>query len=171
MSENLKRTQTNAEDVKEFTEGYLNMKCPDKPIAIPRDQVFFLIRMVMSELDELACTVTQNEEECNQFMLDALKNIDKCQKYNYDSQVTTIGAQADACVDAWYYMLNIAAKHGQNLSKLFDVIHAANMDKRDPETKQFLRRSSDGKVMKRPGWKEPNIDAVINQQMIKGSWR
>ncbi len=103
-------------------------------------------------------------------MFNALKSIDKCKKYEYPNEINKIGAQADACVDAWYYMLNICAKHGINLSKLFDVIHEANMDKRDPETGEFLRRSSDGKVIKRPGWQEPNIDAVIEKQMELGSW-
>lgn len=165
--------KTNAEDVKEFTEGYTNIKCPDKPISMSKDQVFFLIRMVMSELDELACTVTKDETECKEFMHDALMEIDKCKKYDYLTEAKKITAQADAMVDAWYYMLNFAAKHGMNLSKLFDVVHEANMDKRDPETKQFLRRSSDGKVIKRPGWEEDNeykIDEAMEDQIKHGSW-
>jgi predicted HAD superfamily Cof-like phosphohydrolase len=163
-------SKTNAEDVKEFTEGYTNIKCPDKPIAMTKDEVLWLIRMVMSEMDELAATVTENDEECTQFMQEALNTIDKCHNYNYQNNVELIGAQADSMVDAWYYMLNISAKHGMNLSKLFGVIHHANMSKRDPSTGQFIRRESDGKVIKPDGWQPPNIDAEIQKQMDEGSW-
>jgi predicted HAD superfamily Cof-like phosphohydrolase len=163
-------SKTNAEDVKEFTEGYTNTKCPNKPVAMTKDEVFWLIRMVLSEMDELAATVTSNDEECTEFMQEALKTIDKCHNYEYDSDVELIGAQADAMVDAWYYMLNIAAKHGMNLSKLFGVIHEANMNKRDPKTKEFIRRESDGKVIKPVGWQPPNIDAEIQKQFEEGSW-
>ncbi len=163
-------SKTNAEDVREFTEGYSNQQCPDKPTPMGRDQAFFIIRMVMSELDELAVTVTASDEECNQFMQSALNSIDKCHKYDYPTETELIGAQADSMVDAWYYMLNIAAKHGMNLSKLFDIIHQANMNKRDPESGQFIRRESDGKVIKPEGWTAPNIDDEIRKQTKEGSW-
>jgi predicted HAD superfamily Cof-like phosphohydrolase len=162
--------QTTSEKVKEFTEGYTNQKCPDKPIAMTKDEVLWTIRMVMSEMDELAATVTSNDEECTALMQQALNTIDKCHNYEYNSEVKLIGAQADSMVDAEYYMHNIASKHGMNLSKLFDVIHAANMAKRDPTTKQFIRRESDGKVIKPEGWQEPDIDAEIRKQMEEGSW-
>ena len=157
-------------DVKEFTEGYLNMKCPDKPVALSKEEAFFIIRMVMSELDELAATVTQDHEECNKFMMDALLSIDKCQKYQYNDELGVISAQADSMVDAWYYMLNTAAKHGMNLSKLFDVVHRANMNKRDPKTGKFIRRESDGKVIKPEGWQEPDIEGEMRKQMEDGAW-
>jgi len=161
---------SNALNVKEFTEGYLNMKCPEKPLSLSKNEVFFIIRMVMSELDELATTVTDNHEECNKFMLDALNTIDKCQKYDYPNDIMLVSAQADAMVDAWYYMLNTASKHGINLSKLFDIVHDANMNKRDPLTGKFIRRETDGKVIKPEGWKEPDIEGEIKRQMEEGSW-
>ena len=163
-------TKSNAESVKEFTEGYLGKKCPASPIKMDRDQVVFIIRMVMSELDEMAATVCKNEEESSQLMNDALKTIDKCHKFQYKTDVDVIAAQSDSMVDAWYYMLNVASKHGMNLSRIFDIVHAANMDKRDPITKQFIRRESDGKVLKRDGWTEPNINAEIEKQLEYGSW-
>ena len=161
---------TNSQDVKEFTEGYLNIKCPNHPVAMNKEDAFFVIRMVMSELDELAATVTHNDEECKEFMQKALNSIDKCQNYDYPNEVSLIAAQADSMVDAWYYMLNIASKHGMNLSKLFDVIHRANMNKRDPQTGQFIRRESDGKVIKPEGWQPPDVEGEIKNQIDNGSW-
>ncbi len=163
-------SKTNAEDVKEFTEGYTNTTCPQRPMKLNKDEVFFLIRMVLSEMDELVCTVTENDEEAKDFMLEAYSKIDKCKNYQYQDDVELIGAQADAMVDAWYYMLNITAKHGINLSKLFDVIHRANMNKRDPVSGKFIRRESDGKVIKPAGWMPPDVDAEIKKQMDEGSW-
>ena len=164
-------TLSNAEDVKEFTEGYLNIKCPDKPNPLSQSEVFFIIRMVMSELDELATTVTSNDEECKEFMFNALRKIDKCQNYEYNSEIELIGAQADSMVDAWYYMLNTASKHGINLSKLFNIVHQANMNKRDPKTHKFIRRESDGKVVKPEGWMPPDVEGEIMRQMEEGSWK
>ncbi len=161
---------SNAQNVKDFTEGYTDNKCPDTPIAMTKDSVFFIIRMVMSELDELAATVTSDDEESTKFMQDALSKIDKCQHYQYNTNIELIAAQADSMVDAWYYMLNIAAKHGINLSKLFDIIHQANMNKRDTETGKFIRRQSDGKVIKPIGWQPPNINKEIEKQIENGSW-
>ena len=68
--------------------------------------------------------------------------------------------QADAMVDAWYYMLNASCKNGIDLSKVFDEVHKANMNKRDPITNEFIRRA-DGKVLKPPGWKPANIRNVV----------
>lgn len=162
--------KTNSENVKEFTEGYAGIKCPDTPHKMTRDTVLFIIRMVMSELDELAATVTSNHNECNNLMKEALNNIDKCKNYQYHNDVEIIAAQADSMVDAWYYMLNIASKHGINLSKLFDIIHEANMNKRDPKSGKFIRRESDGKVIKPEGWKSPDIEGEIKKQLADGSW-
>jgi energy-coupling factor transport system permease protein len=78
--------------------------------------------------------------------------------------------QYDAFVDIWYYSLNTSAKHGANLSKIFDVVHQANMAKRDPVTGKFIRREQDGKVMKPVGWQSPNIVAEIISQIKNGSW-
>ena len=36
-------------------------------------------------------------------------------------------AQADALVDVYYYSQNAACKKGMNLSKIFSLVHAANM--------------------------------------------
>jgi hypothetical protein len=164
------KKNTNAEDVKQFTEESSGIDCPSKPISINKDNVFYIIRMVMSELDELAATVTSNDEECTNFMKDALNNIDKCHNYQYNGDIELIAAQADSMVDAWYYMLNTAAKHGQNLSKLFDIVHEANMNKRDKKTGKFIRRESDGKIIKPDGWTSPDINKEIAKQIEEGSW-
>merc|ERR1719410_446237 len=80
-----------------------------------------------------------------------------------------IGEQADAMVDIWYYSLNAMAKKGVNLSSIFDLVHSANMAKRDPQTGRFIKRG-DGKIVKPKGWRAPNVGQEIKRQQDQGSW-
>jgi predicted HAD superfamily Cof-like phosphohydrolase len=161
---------SNAVSVKDFTEGSTGTVCPATPIAMNREKAMFIIRMVISELDELACTVCENEADRDRFMEECLNTRDKCRNFSYGTQVDLIAAQADALVDAWYYSLNISAQHGINLSSLFDIVHSANMAKRDPVSGKFIRRATDGKVIKPEGWQLPDVEGEIARQMRDGSW-
>lgn len=158
--------------VKEFTELSTDVECPTKPTLMSTESVKFIIRMIMSELDELACTVSDNVSVKDSLMQDALDTRDKCFKFKNDilSQEEAIADQYDALVDSYYYSLNISAKHGANLSKIFNRVHEANMAKRDPETGKFIRRECDGKVMKPANWKAPDITGEIKDQILNGSW-
>jgi len=169
------RTETvtpisNALSVKEFTEGSMGVVCPAKPMAMTREKAQFIIRMVISELDELACTVTNDADDRDNFMQSCLDTRDKCKEFVYESQVDLIAAQFDALIDAWYYSLNISAQHGVNLSSIFDIVHQANMAKRDPITGKFIRRATDGKVIKPEGWKAPDVEGEIARQIRDGAW-
>lgn len=161
-------TSSNAESVLEFTEG-ASGQCPNVPRAMDRAGALFIIRMILSELDELACTVTANAEERDLLLEEAMKTRDPCKKFHYEPGAELIGAQFDALVDAWYYSLNHACKHGVNMSSIFDIVHGANMAKRD-KTGVFLKRA-DGKIIKPEGWKEPDITGEIQRQSTQGAWR
>lgn len=58
-------------------------------------------------------------------------------------------------------MLNAAAKNGIDLSKVFDAVHQANMDKKDKKTGKFIKRD-DGEILKPEGWKPANIVDVLS---------
>ena len=75
-------------------------------------------------------------------------------------EIHVVANQGDAMVDSWYYMLNAAAKKGIDLSRIFNAVHQANMDKKDPETGKFILRE-DGKVLKPKGWKPADILQVV----------
>jgi len=158
-------TITDWQKVCQFTAETNDMDIHSRPIPLSKNQVIFIIRMVMSELHELACTVTKDEKESVELMEQCLLNIDKCKKYDYLDEVDLVASQADSMVDAYYYMLNIAAKHGMDLSGLFDVVHQANMDKRDKVTGKFIKRPSDGKVIKPADWKEPDVYGFFKSKM------
>ena len=161
--------QSNSEAVREFTEA-AGTKCPDKPKPMTREDVMFLVRMKLSEIDELVCTVTENAEECEKFLQEALSSRDPCKNFKYETETELIAAQFDALVDDHYYSLNVSARHGVNLDRVFGVVHDANMAKRDPTTGKFLRRESDGKILKPAGWKAPDIEAEIERQKAEGAW-
>jgi len=163
--------QSNAQDVYQFTTE-AGAQCPNEPTAMTEDSVKFIIRMIISELDELACTVTHSAEERDALLAEAMRDRDKCSNYidSYQSDDEKIGAQFDALVDAWYYSLNVSARHGVNLSSIFNLVHQANMAKKDPITGKFLKRESDGKIIKPVGWKSPDITAEVARQRREGTW-
>ena len=161
--------QSNAEAVHQFTTEAGTI-CPNEPTQMARSDVLFITRMIMSELDELVCTVCSNQEEAEDMLQEALSSRDPCKNFEYANSMDRAGAQGDALVDAWYYSLNVAARHGVNLSSIFDLVHNANMAKKDPVTNKFLKRESDGKIMKPKGWKSPDIEAEMVRQTREGSF-
>ena len=64
----------------------------------------------------------------------------------------SITEQADALVDAIYYICDTAARHGMNLDPLFDIVHQANMSK---IVDGHVIRRDDGKIMKPDTWIDP----------------
>ena len=81
----------------------------------------------------------------------------------------TVTDQADALVDAIYYLCDCAVRHGMNLDHLFDIVHAANMGK--VVDGKVIRRD-DGKIMKPADWRppEPEIEAEMHRQKRDGAF-
>jgi len=154
-----------ANKVREFTEGSMNIKCPSKPTPMNSEEVRFIIRMVFSEMYELAQTVTNDSVK---FLQECLDTIDYSRNVKFNNEKELIGQQFDSFVDAWYYMLNASAKKGVNLCSIFDKVHEANMAKRFSDG--TFHRREDGKVIKPDGWKEPDITGEIERQMDQGAW-
>ncbi len=159
--------QSEAERVREFTKES-GRDVPDTPQLMNKTEVLFLIKMMLDEIMELGATVSQSSE----LKLEMIKMI--CDSKDIQMIITTntnelIAEQADALVDCHYYALDAAAKKGVNLSRVFDVVHQANMDKRDPTTGKFIKRE-DGKIIKPDGWKAPDIVKEIFIQVNEGSF-
>lgn len=156
---------SDAEKVKQFTEES-GTPIPDKPVVMTKEEVFFLIKMMLDEIMELGATVA-GPEEVKSNMIKMITESKDLPEIREVSREELIAEQADALIDCYYYSLNAAAKKGVNLSKVFEIVHQANMDKRDPETGKFLKRE-DGKIIKPVGWKEPNIVEEIIRQTEEG---
>lgn len=145
--------------VNKFTKA-VGIELPNEPRLMTRKEVLFCIRMVFSEMHELANTVANNQEEGMELMEECFKTFDR-DEYENLPIIKRVAEQSDAMVDAYYYMLNVAGRNGHNLSKMFDAVHSANMAKIDPVTGKCIRRESDGKILKPEGWQEPDIIRVI----------
>ena len=77
--------------------------------------------------------------------------------------------QADALVDAIYYICDTAVRHGMNLDRVFEIVHGANMQK--VVDGRVIRRD-DGKILKPQGWCDPGplLVAELDRQQRDGSW-
>lgn len=71
----------------------------------------------------------------------------------------TVTEQADALVDAIYYICDFAVRNGINLDPLFAIVHNANMQK--VVNGKVIRRE-DGKILKPEGWEDP-APKLINE--------
>lgn len=160
---------TESDQVKVFTEESSGNPVPSTPEPLSEQEVSFTIRMVLSELVELAQTVTETDEQAVQYLIDRV-NTDVSHYERTTDQQQLVADQADAAVDAMYYMHNCFCKRGVNLSRIFQVVHTANTSKKDPKTGTYIRRESDGKVLKPEGWTPPDILKEIQRQTSEGSW-
>ena len=84
-------------------------------------------------------------------------------------EAKSITEQADALVDAIYYICDFAATHGINLDPLFEIVHGANMKK--VVDGKVIRRE-DGKILKPEGWQDPGpmLEAEIDRQQKQGAF-
>jgi len=84
-------------------------------------------------------------------------------------EATDLAEQADALVDAIYYICDSAVRHGMNLDRVFEIVHGANMQK--VVDGRVLRRD-DGKILKPEGWQDPGpllLDEMA-RQAVSGAW-
>jgi|SRR5208337_597564 len=159
----MEHTKSNYEKVLEFTEGSLGKNCPRTPQPMSKEEVMFIVKMIQSELCELAQTVTTNSEEALALLHDCI-GVDVKTEYTIPTdQVSLIADQYDAFVDIWYYALNCSCKKGVDLSSIFNLVHDANMAKRFDDGR--FHRRDDGKVIKPEGWKEPDVKGEIIRQL------
>lgn len=124
----------------------------DEPKVMSIEKIHFTAKMVIDELLELYASSTA-PEAAKKDMIEMLKNAKEVPK----EPEPTVTSQCDALCDILYYLGHQAAIHGYDMDNVLEEVHSANMKKRDPVTKKFLRREEDNKVMKPQGWKSPDI--------------
>lgn len=172
ITENIKKlistvSKSEATRVREFTLA-AGREVPDRPRPMTREEVLFLVGMKLSEIVELVQTVTDSADEAVQLVKDRVAVDLKRNYVKPTNPIQIIADQADAAVDGRYYDYDAFAKCGVNLGRVFNVVHQANMNKRFPDGK--FHKRDDGKVIKPPGWVEPDIEAEIRLQIFEGAW-
>merc|ERR1719461_1888245 len=159
--------QCHAQAVRNFTRACAQ-PTPNRPELMNVNEVDFLTKMLLDEVLELQATV-RPPAQAKQVMNQMLMQAKDCQQIITNDKNQLMGEQADAMVDMWYYSLNAAAKKGMNLSKVFNLVHSANMAKINPATGKCLKRA-DGKIIKPNGWKAPDITQEMMRQTQLGSF-
>ncbi len=159
---------SDAEKAREFTKD-AGFPVPVIPEVMTKDEVFFLVKMMLDEIMELCATV-EEPTEVKQKLVDLITDSKNIPKSIFNSDHEQIAEQVDALVDCYYYSLNSTVKKGINFSKVFNIVHDANMAKRDPVSGLFFKRD-DGKIMKPPMWKEPDIKSEILKQINEHSFK
>jgi len=163
--------KTNSEKVREFTSGaYRSLtgsELPTKAIPMPSNQVTFLCKMVMDELLELLSTAGIRYKKVA--LETILSMCDERLDLDLDySDEKTVECQMDAIVDIEYYMKDMAAKHGMNTDRIFDLVHEANLRKQGVNGKYVCRE--DGKIVKPEGWIPADLKPEVLRQMNEGSF-
>ena len=167
MLKRMEKTSENngwCEQVRKFTAGHMGPELPNGPREMTPESAKFLVRMVFSEMSELLATLpgVDNAEQCAKIMHELVDTCGIHGKYDYSPGVKTIAAQADALVDAAYYMNDTAIRHGIDLDPIFRAVNDANLAKADDSGK-FIKIN--GKVIKPPGWREPDVESIIQDQL------
>jgi len=159
---------SDAEKVKQFTEE-TGTEIPKRPQLMDKNEVNFIVKMILDETMELLATVS----DTNEAKLTMIKMIcdSKDIPLSKNTDEALIAEQMDGIVDSYYYCLNACAKKGVNLSKIFDIVHESNMDKKIDG--KFIKRE-DGKILKPPGWSErwdgSQIVNEIKRQIKEGGF-
>lgn len=164
---------TNSEKVRDFSNTVAKSMGKNLPISatkIPLNQVKFLVKMILDESVELLAASGVKADERKAIIEGLLiADIDKrsdllCPK----EDSIAILEQADAIVDIEYYMKDVAARNGINTDAIFDIVHQANMNKRQLDGTFIMR--SDGKVVKPEGWVSPEGDKIKEiERQISGN--
>jgi len=129
--------------VKEFSETASEGTFPKAPIMMLPEDAKFIRKMVNSEFDELDEAIKEFWESGKRG--DVVKDHVKV---------------ADALIDAIYYLMDCAAKHGLDLDPLFQIIQKANMAK----FKNGVIKNSEGKVLKPKDWVDPEPELIAEMQ-------
>lgn len=164
------KEKTHTECAKDFNEA-AGIVCLKKPVEIGKEHAKYYSKMILSELHEFLCTVSETPAEALSTLTELVGKIDLgvVLQYPEEDKFGKKADQADALTDIIYYSHNTASRYGMNLEPVFRSVHEANMKKCDPKTNRFIRRE-DGKIIKPPGWKAPDISKEIEIQDEKGSW-
>lgn len=169
-------TLSRSQRVKLFTEAAAGegARLPAYPRPMTREEVLFVVKMNVEELMELLVTVQSDLVEqpihsVKDTLLEIVQSARLPAKGKPASEDEVIADQVDAFVDIDYYNCNAACKAGMDVDAVFDVVHEkGNMAKRFPDG--TFHRNDDGKIIKPPEWKEPDIVSIVQAWKLYGTW-
>jgi len=164
---------SNSEKVKDFSDTVMLSKGgtpTNRANKISMESSIFLAKMVIDELIELLAASGVPYDARIKCLGNLVVKADSREDLNVPSNdLDAIAEQADAIVDIEYYMKDVAGRNGINTDAIFNLVHEANMKKKNKDGKFDIR--SDGKVCKPKDWKPANIKEEVERQMNGFSFR
>lgn len=131
---------------------------PKEPEIPDLDSRLLRIKLIAEELSELAkasmihCSITIGG--------DFFAYHHTYAPHGMDQEPDMLPDAADALADLLYIIYGTCVAWGIKIDPVFGAVHAANMEKLGPGA----RTRKDGKVLKPPDWKPPDIKAVLESQ-------
>lgn len=97
------------------------------------------------------------DEEQQRFRMRALE--EEYHEYRYAERGGDLIKVADALADMMYVIVGTALVYGIPIEQVFREVHRSNMTKLWPDGTPHLRE--DGKVLKGPNYRKPDIAAIL----------
>lgn len=143
-----------AEQVREFHRA---MDCPERetPGTIPIRRAKLRLKLIGEEFLELVDAMLGTEGDLAESIADFRKTVDEA-----DVRIDMV-RMADALADLDYVIEGTRLEFGIDGDPIADAVHAANMAKLGGP------KRTDGKILKPPGWKPPDVAAELRKQ----GWR
>lgn len=126
----------------------------EKPFVPSKERIRLRLKLIAEEFAELLFAAgLYDEEEFRRARDGSLKFIDA----EYLGDCDLVGV-ADALADLIYVIEGTNLEFGIDGKAVFDVVHAANMQKTTGP------RRADGKILKPAGWQPPDIAGELRRQ-------
>lgn len=150
------------EQVTRFNEAARG-ELPHKPTPLSLDEVKLCLRLIFEESFEVAEACFAPESLVLIRMRaykDAMQTVLKNEAAPHDLQQDNVDLLDGLC-DTQVVCMGMAAMAGLPLNEGMDEVNASNLAKIDAATGLCIKDAG-GKIQKPPGWKKPNLRAVID---------
>lgn len=162
------------EQVKEFHLAF-DHPVAENPTALTleraTDRSVWIVEEILEHLQQSSEDIQQFEDSYNLLLKGMEKAKEKSLKDDFHADGTKrIVGQADALIDAIYFIMGSLVEMNVKPDPLFDIVQQANMSKlftKPDGTKYAKYRESDGKILKSPEFfsPEPLLEEEVLRQM------
>ena len=130
-----------------------------KKVRVPEDRIDLRLKIIGEEYTELieACGYVVHEQAFPDKHPSGVEETPMPERENSPDPVEI----ADALADLAYVVIGTAIEFGINLPSVFNEVHRSNLTKVDPKT-GYVKKRSDGKVLKGPNFQPPSIAEVMH---------
>lgn len=155
-------TQTNFELIKEFHRVFGRTPDPNSPTLRDYECRLLRAKLVFEEFKEL---IHELGFELKADPFDETIHLNPIYPFYNNEKHLNLAKIAKECSDLLYVTYGTGAALGLDLDRAYVDVHTSNMSKLD-ENGQVIRRE-DGKVLKGPNYKEPDLNWINSDKETK----